>query len=178
MGRKATISEAEGAREEPRRGRQGMCSHMSQRDACSFYSSGRDGHRVAWRRTEVKQEGRGRHNIWKNSIAPGHDMIRTNWKMVDESTSARPWASVYILTVTHQEAKWHNLRGHDSSKAKSGWRPHSWKSAPLLPKYLEYFSHSLANEINCPYKHWQPQTLGPSSPFEMAHTLSVECVSH
>lgn len=63
MGRKATIGEAEGAREEPRRRRQGMYSHMSQRDASSFYSKGIEGQRVAWRRTVVKQEGRGRHNI-------------------------------------------------------------------------------------------------------------------
>lgn len=46
MGRKATIGEAEGAREQPRRGRQGMYSHVSQRDASTFYSSGIDGHRL------------------------------------------------------------------------------------------------------------------------------------
>ena len=35
--------------------------------------------------------------------------------MVDESTCTRPWASVYTH-CNNQETKWHNLRGHDSSK--------------------------------------------------------------
>ena len=47
---------------------------------------------------------------------------------------------------------------------------------PFL-KYLEYSSHSLAYEITHPYKNWQPHTPVPFSSSEMAHTLSVECVS-
>ena len=45
------------------------------------------------------------------------------------------------------------------------------------PKELEYSSHSLVYEITHPYTNWQPHTLVPLSPSEMAHTLSVECGS-
>ena len=46
-----------------------------------------------------------------------------------------------------------------------------------FPKIAEIPSYSLAYEITHPYKNWQPHTLVPLSASEMAHTVSVECVS-
>ena len=57
-----------------------------------------------------------------------------NWpKMAKDSTSSRPWASLYAHYNTLAYAKWHTQQHHDSSKAnhKSGHLPNSWKSPPL-----------------------------------------------
>ena len=80
-----------------------------------------------------------------------------------------------MLTVTHQQAKWHTYKRHDSSKTdhkdqKVGGGPIPGSPRPF-PRQLEYSSHSLAYKITHHYKNWQPHTLGPLSPSEMAHTL-------
>ena len=56
---------------------------------------------IKWE-SETGGKGAG-HNLWKNDIAQGHDI---NWlepngsKMVDKSTSTRPWASVHTYYNT------------------------------------------------------------------------------
>ena len=58
------------------------------------------------------------------------------------------------------------------------WAVAQFLEVPILSlEELEYSSHSVAYEITHPYKNWQPHTLEPLSASEMAHTLSVECVS-
>ena len=61
------------------------------------------------------------------------------------------------------------------------WAVAQFLEVPILsPEELEYSSHSLAYEITHPYKNWQPHNLVPLMPLlpsEMAHTLSMECVS-
>ena len=47
----------------------------------------------------------------------------------------------------------------------------------LSHKYLEYSFYSLAYEITHPYKNWQPHTTVPLLAFQMAHSLSMKCVS-
>ena len=64
-----------------------------------------------------------------------------------------------MLSVTHQQAKWHIYRHHDYSKAyherpKSGWWPNSWKS-------LLFSQNSLNNPSIQPMKLPTPiKTMG------------------
>ena len=90
-----------------------------------------------------------------------------------DSSSTWPWASVYVHCNTP--------RCHDGSKTnKIGQKvgdvpvpgnPHSFLKTP------GYSSHSLAYVISHPCKNWQSYTLVPLLPSEIAHTLSMECVS-
>ena len=117
------------------------------------------------------------HNLWKNDIDWGHNI---NWleqngsKMTDKSTSTRPSASVYAH-CNIPACWWHTHSHHDSSKADLSWVVAQFLEIPS-PSYNSS-SHSLAYEITHHYKNWQPHTLVPFSPSEMAHTLSVECIS-
>ena len=91
------------------------------------------------------------------------------------------FGSQYMLIVTHQEAKLHTHRHHDSSKAdckgpKSGWGPNSWEFHPF-PKYLEYSSDSLAYEITQPYKNWELHILGPLAFWDSPHSIYGVCIS-
>ena len=83
----------------------------------------------------LKQEEGGRpqplkewHNHW------GYDI---NWleptrsKMAEDLTYSWPWASLYAHCNTIAYAKQHTHRCHDSSEAKRGWWPNSWRSPPL-----------------------------------------------
>ena len=87
-----------------------------------------------------------RHNFWNNDIAQGYNIkwlesnrprCQTSWFQLDLNPQ-------YMLTVTHQQAKWLTQRHHDSSKAdhkrpKSGSGPipgnlsptkNSWNNPP------------------------------------------------
>ena len=110
-----------------------------------------------------------------NYIAWGYYI---NWlghtkSLMADSSSTWPWASVYVHCNTP--------RCHDGSKmTKIGQKvgdgpipgnPHSFLKTP------GYSFHSLAYVISHPCKNWQSYTLVPLLPSEMAHTLSMECVS-
>ena len=58
--------------------------------------------------------------------------------MADKTTLTRPWSSIHMLMVTHQQAKWYTQRGQDSSKTdpqspKVGSDPISRTLHPLPP---------------------------------------------
>ena len=111
------------------------------------------------------------------SIGHGINWLEPDkFKMMDESTSTRPRASVNTLIVTHQKLNdIPSVPGQfwgQSSETKK-WMVAQFLEIPCsFPKQLEQCSHSLAYEINQSIKI----NHGHSSS-ERAHTLSVECVS-
>ena len=130
---------------------------------------------------KLKQAGRGPgHNLVKNDKAGGH---HTNWletngsKMSSQLTSSRPGASAYTHSNT---SKWHSHRCPGSFKANHEGQKVGSDPIPGTPHPFPKIAGILlliAYETTHLYQNWQPHTLGPLLPSEMAHTLSEKCKS-
>ena len=113
----------------------------------------------------------------------GHN---TNWlepagsKMVDKSTSTRPWATVDTHCNT-SSGKWHTHRHHDSSKGdhkgqRVGIGPNSWQSLPL-PKITGILLSLVNLWTYPPYKKLTPLPPGTSYIWDGPHSVYGVCIS-
>ena len=128
--------------------------------------------------------GFSRQEYWSGWLCPPlGDLPDPGIKPVSLKPSAL--AGSFFATRTnwevHQHVKWHSHSCPHNSKAnhkrsKSGQCLNFWKSPPL-PQSSWSTPPTIAYEITHYYKNWQLHTLGLLSASEMAHTLSVVCVS-